>query len=815
VALGVASVLAIQILNTSAVAAFEAGIETLSGEADLVVRGSAPTIPETLLPLVLSTPGVGAAWPVVSVPVFLPEYETTLRVLGLDLVTPLPGQPTATRNMELGIEEILNSPGWLLIDERLAKTRQLSPNQRVEASIGTEQTHLLIGAVTDFRQIHPHASSRTAVLDIAEAQRLTGLSGRLTQINVIAAEDSDSVERNLRSRLPASIRIERPQQQESSAAGLLRAFRLNLTALSLISLFVGLFLVYASSQAMLIRRRTEFGTLRSLGATRLEVFRYIAAEVMLLGLSGVLLGLPLGYWLAELNLHTVNSTLTSVYLLHEIEEVEISPYIFLLGIFIGLGGALLGAVIPALDVSTADPRALLSHIRFHEQTTTAARPLLWAGAGVLVLASVWVAAVGLSWKPSGFILGIALLISIPLFMPALVQSLSRKAQPHRFGFLFSLKSLADRLSTTSIAAAALAVAVSMLIGITLMVGSFRKTVELWINTSIVADVYVTTDSWEGPGSSALIRSSLIDQLETFPGVQSVDRLRSFTLDLGGLRVIVVGVEMSSPKSRNRYPLAQAGSDEVFEKFEKGEGVLVSEPLARKENLQPGATLQLPVSEGVASLPILGVTYDYSSDSGVVVMALERLTNLFPIEGANSLAVYAENSDDEGELAARLEANFQGVPLRFSSNQELRRGILRIFDQTFAVVRLLQVMSLLIAVCGVMLTLLILASERASEVALYRALGASRDQVLRIFLGKGASIALLGLLMGALVGCGLAWLLIFVVNRAYFGWTIQVYPPWNDLFLEVTLILLAALVASFYPAIKASQYPATELTRDDL
>src|SRR5690606_10536923 len=173
------------------------------------------------------------------------------------------------------------------------------------------------------------------------------------------------------------------------------------------------------------------------------------------------------------------------------------------------------------------------------------------------------------------ILGIALLISIPLFMPALVQSLSRKAQPHRFGFLFSLKSLADRLSTTSIAAAALAVAVSMLIGITLMVGSFRKTVELWINTSIVADVYVTTDSWEGPGSSALIRSTLIAQVETLPGVQTVDRLRSLTLDLGGLRVVVVGVEISSPTSRTRYPLAQAGSDEVFEKLEKGQGVLVS------------------------------------------------------------------------------------------------------------------------------------------------------------------------------------------------------------------------------------------------
>ena len=197
------------------------------------------------------------------------------------------------------------------------------------------------------------------------------------------------------------------------------------------------------------------------------------------------------------------------------------------------------------------------------------------------------------------------------------------------------------------------------------------------------------------------------------------------------------------------------------------------------------------------------------------MSLDRLKNFYSLSEPNSLAIYSEKNFDGGELAAQMEAAFQDFPLRFNSNQELRRGILGIFDQTFSIVRLLQVMSLLIAVCGIMLTLLILASERVSEVALYRALGASRSQVLKIFLGKGGAIALLGLLIGTTVGCGLAWILIFVVNRAYFGWTIQVYPPWSDLALEILLILAAALAASTYPSIRASQAPITELTRDEL
>jgi putative ABC transport system permease protein len=208
-------------------------------------------------------------------------------------------------------------------------------------------------------------------------------------------------------------------------------------------------------------------------------------------------------------------------------------------------------------------------------------------------------------------------------------------------------------------------------------------------------------------------------------------------------------------------------------------------------------------------------HDYSSDSGLLVMELKQMEQLFGKGEVNSLALYLEEGVSAQDAAAALEAEFGEFPLRITSNLDLRKNILKIFDQTFAVVRILQIVSLLIAVSGITLTLLILARERISELALYRALGAERSQIFRIYFGKGMSIAVLSSILGTMGGIALAMILIFWINRAYFGWTIRLSLPWWDLSQELSLILLAAALASLYPALRASKTPATELNRDDL
>jgi len=814
VALGVASVLAIQMINRSSIGAFRGGLRAVGGETDLSVQGLEPRIPEHLLAQVLSTRGIANAWPICEYDVQTHTSEPFhLRILAMDLLRPLP-----LWNGTDGVpEEVLSVPGWIAVGRQLAQQMNWKEGSVIPTSMGSRRFELTVGAVVDFRRFTPQANSRLVLMDIAQAQSLLGGKGWIHRIDVTIQEEAvlEEVAGRLKDRLGDGTEILTPQERMDQAEGLLHAFRLNLTALSLISLFVAVFLIYSSTQASLVRRRRELGLLRSLGATPAQVLFLILGEAILLGILGVAIGIPGGYWLAEASLGAVNTTLTNIYLLDEIENVQFPAVFFWLAVGIGVGSALFGTLLPALDMSRKDTAALLAAFTLREGITKLARPLLIVSIVVLIGTTLLCWAKGFSWKPGGFILGVALLISLPLASPYTVLRVCGGIRVRDFGLRYCMKSLADRVQTTAFAVASLGIAVTMMVGITLMVGSFRETLGIWVETTIAADLYVTSSSWRGAGSSATLDVSLVDRIESHDGVRAVDRIRAFPYRYGERRIILSGVDLTVPLSRSRYPLLSGNPVSTFERLKTGEGVLISEPLARKASLDVGDPFELFGQNGKESIEILGVMHDYTSDSGLVVMSFSRMDTIFGESEANSLALYLEEGVDLEKVEDSLNRELSEYPLRISSNRMLRGNILEIFDQTFAVVRILQVVSLLIALSGITLTLLILARERISELALYRALGAERGQIFRIYLGKGISIALLSSVLGSLGGLALALILVFWINRAYFGWTIRLSVPWWDLGQELALILLVAAIASVYPAMRASETPATELNRDDL
>lgn len=815
VALGVASVICIQIINRNALAAFTGAMQAVSGDADFSILGRTPTYPERLYPEVLATKGVDAAWPIYRVDVALADHERSfLEVMGLDLFSPVRVPWTGERG---DISQALARPGWVAITPQFADEMGWTVGDSFDVSSGTRGVRLVVGALVDFQRVSPLASRSLAVMDIAQAQSLLGRPGELHQIDVQIAAGTDAADliARLQSRLGPAVQVLTPEQRENLAAGLLSAFRLNLTALSLISLFVGLFLVYSSTQALLLRRRSEFGLLRSLGATRWQVFGLILGEVTLLGGLGVALGLPLGYWAAKVNVDVVSSTLSNVYLLEAIESLDMPLWLYGLAALTGVGAAMAGALFPALDMSRKDTKTLLAVFTLHERIGSMAVPLSRIGASVLVGTGLWFWLFGWNWRPAGFVLGIALLIALPLFVPFVIQHITAWVRVRGFGLGYSLKSLGVRLQTTAFAVSSLAIAVSMLIGITLMIGSFRRTVEVWVNTSVTADIYVSTPSWRGRQSEATLEADLVSALAAHPGVMAVDRLRKIFVYSGERRISLAGVDMGLPGGETRFPLLDGEPSQVFRQVRDEGAVLIGETLARKAGLGVGDRLSVFGPRGEVKLPIAGVYYDYSPGGGMAAMDMRTMNRHFGPGPIHSLALYLEGGQDPEGLVDELKARYAGTPLRIRSNRHLRERVFEVFDQTFAVTRLLQAMSLLIAVCGITLTLLILARERISELAVYRAIGAFRRQLFWVFVGKGLGMGLLGLGLGLVGGVALAAILIFVINRAYFGWTIQVYWPWMPLLQQTATILIAAILASLYPALRASQAPATELSRDDM
>ena len=815
VALGVASVLSIQLLNRSALGAFAGSVRAISGDADHAVVGWAGAVPEALLPAVLGTPGVASATPLYRTEVAVAgQTDLGLEVIGADLVAAA-RVPWALPHGELG--GALSEPGWIAVTPALAAEQGWRVGQAIPVSAGSRRLTLRIGALVDFQRLSPLASRRLAAMDLAQAQGLLGARGRLTEIEVRAApgEGVAALAARLEARLGGAARVVTPEQRRVEAAGLLGAFRLNLTALSLVSLLVGGFLVYASVQASLVRRREELGVLRAVGATRAQVLGLVLAETAVLGLLGTAAGIPLGWLAARVNVGAVSGTLRNLYLLEGIERTDLTPGLAILAAAIGVGGALLGAVLPALDASRRDPRALLASLTLQEEAEAGVGRVLGLAAAALAAALAVHLALGERWPPSGFVLAVGVLAVVALAAPAAVRALGLVPRPRRLAAAWGVRTLPSRLRTASVAAGALAVAVSMLAGITVMVGSFRVTVERWLGRTLRADVYVSTPSWRRARAEATLAPGVVEALAADPDVRAVDPLRQVQGEANGRRLSISGIDARVPASDARLDLMGGAPAAVALGASRDGAALVSEPLARKARLAPGGAVRVRTSAGEAVLPVAGVYHDYGAESGAMLVDLATFARLFGPGPPSNAALYLRPGADPEAVVARLRSRLAGAALLVRSQRTLRAEVLALFDQTFAVTRLVEGMALVIAVGGIALSLFVLARERAAELALYRALGATRAQLFLVFLGRGLGIAAAGLALGAAGGAALAAILVQIVNPAFFGWSIALHPPWAALAGEAALILVAAAAASVHPAARAARTPASELSRDAL
>ena len=626
VSLGVASVVSIQTLNQGSLRAFEGSMQAVSGQADLTVTGTTPTFDEALYPVVLEDPAVSGAWPLVRVDVAVQGRPGLyLDVVGFDIFAPvrypLTGMAGEGDPGDL-VTDALRVPGWVAVTPALASEQGWAEGDSVTVSSGSRLGHLVIGALVDFQKYEPMAPSRLAVMDIAQAQGMFARPGRIHQIDLTLSEgtDPDDAAARLADRLGPGVRVQTPEQRRQDTRGLLAAFRLNLTALSLISVFVGLFLVLTSIQASLVRRRGEFGLLRSLGATRGQVLALVIVEAGVLGLLGVVVGVPLGYLVALGNLDTVSATLTSIYVTDGLENMTLPPVVILLGAAVGLAGAMGAAVWPALDMSRRDTLQLLSPVALHRRTGRRAGRLALVALTAAVAVTVWFVLHGSSLRMGGFIYGFVMMVALPLVAPLVVRTICGPVRPAGLGPGLSLKNLLVRLQTTSFAVAALAVTVSMLIGITLLVGSFRQTLVTWLDTTIRADVYVSTESWVRAGNEAFLDTALLGELEGIEGVQGLEtqrRLRVRTAD-GAHLVWLNGVNFAGiPEAAlaRRLPLKTGEPERVVDLLVNRGAVLVGEPLARKAGLAIGDTLTLAGPDGPVALAVAGIAFDYTSEGG--------------------------------------------------------------------------------------------------------------------------------------------------------------------------------------------------------
>ena len=828
ISLGVGAVLSVQLLNRAALDALDANLEVLSGNADLVVSGwieEPGSVPDAAWPTVAGTPGVENAAPVVRLPdgvVAAGELAAPIAIRGVDALSG--SFRFADRgSARFSADEFFR--GGIALSREAAERLGVEVGDPVRIGRRGRTRETAVAGI-----FGGEGAGTAAFLDIAFAQALRGSAG-LDRIEVSVAEGFDpaAVSRELRRRVPG-VRIETPGVLREEGAEVFSAFRLHLTALSAVSLLVGAFLVYASVRAALAARRREIGLYRALGAPAGRVGALLFGEVLLSAFVGAILGIPVGALAALASLDRVSATITNFYLLESVESVTVTPGAVAVSLGVGGIAAFFGALPEVVAEVRRPPAALLAPGRElpHRSAGRLRRFVPTLAGGALVAVAAWPvvisggAADGIAGFAGGFGAAAALLLGSALLPGGVLAVLSPLAAGGgRSAFWRGVAAAVREPRSTGPTAAGLVVAVTMLTGVTALIGSFRNTLDGWLRETLVADIYVSRGS--GPGRVAAERRALppevLDAASRAPEVASRDLLRAVRIRLGGRPVPVLGVEPALPQAGKRFSIL-GDREGALAGFRAGD-ILISEPLARRLDLEPGDRLALPTGgpggKSAHAARIAGVYRDYGNESGALFLDRELLNRLYPppdpaAPELHGMALYLRAGADRAAVLARLERELQGAA-RLTDNTTLRARALRIFDQTMAVTGLLRVFALLIAALGMALALWTFVRERVPEIALQRALGASRSQVVAGFAGRAVLIAGLALLIGGGAGALLTLLLVRVINPLWFGWSLDLHWPAANLAALAGAVLLAGLLAAAIPARLASRVSATELREE--
>lgn len=833
IALGIAVIVAIQLTNGSAIRGFQAALQSLAGRTSVQIVGSGAGIDERELADLVWLERMGEVSPVVEGDVLTevaggqPEQ---LRVLGIDILRDRAlreyhavdfgrgRQPTAREFLDL-----LLDTDAVILTERFAKAHGLDVGDSLDVTADDRVATLRVRALLTSDGPAAAFDGRVAVMDIAAAQVLLGRLGWIDRLDVAVRPGlsiDDAIAR-IAARLPPELRARRPSEQTLEAAKMLEAFQVNLTALSYIALLVGLFLVYNTVSISVISRRDEIGTLRALGVTRREVLRLFLGEAALLALVGCALGLALGRVLAARAVDLTALAVKVLYVATAAGQPTLGWWHVGLAFGVGLPLALLAAAVPAAEASRIAPigvikgtAALESGLRLHRRQLLGPLALFGLAIGLARLPAI--AGVPL-W---GYAAALAVVFGAAWVVPAAVHGLTwLGARMSRRLFVLEAwlanASLGGSVPRLSISVAALAVSLALAVAIAVMVASFRDTVTYWVAQTLRADLFVGPEM-QGVAQRGRLSADAERVVRAHPAVLAVDQYRSLDVSFEG-RLIVVGAGdlpvllqhgnllFKEPRDARAAVRDAIGRDEV----------LASESFAVRFGRNVGDQVWLDTITGSRPFRIAAVYFDYSTDRGILVMDRRTFARHYGSQPPESLAVYLRPGADAGQVRRNLLAAFgdrRRVVVR--TNAMLRRRVLEVFDATFAITYALELVAIVVAMLGVVATLLTLIIDRRHELAMLRLLGTGRAQVRRVVVLEAAMIGLVSQAVGAGVGIGLSLILIYVINLQSFGWTLQFHLPVRFLLVSTAVLICTTTLAGIYPAHRAATLDVTGQGQDE-
>lgn len=826
ITLGVGVIVAIAVVNRALTGSFQSTIEKIAGKAVLQVSNGESGIIEAMFPVIRDTPGVQDA--AAAVEGFLPVSGTEkerLYVYGVDLLT-----DTAIRDHQfVGVKSDLDQaldfiarPDSIALTESFSRRLNLPLGTRITLTTSRGKQDYTVRALLREEGMAKVFGGNLALMDLPVAQEALGKEGKLDIVDLTVEEGIkiDAIKERLAERLRGSAEVERPSKRGEQIEHLLTSFRVGLFFVSLIALFVGFFLIYNTVSVSVIQRKREIGTLRCLGMKRGALLRLIVTEALILALIGSLSGSLFGWLLAQLALVAVEETVGNLFSL-----VELGPGIFTLrelglSLASGLAVAVLAALHPALEAIRVSPlenarqAAWSPAFRGTKSWATRLGLLCWLVSPLIIflppplsgpVQQFSLGVVGMLV----FLLGLAFLC--PLFVSYGVRWLWQCALRLPGSSWVEARLASDSLRRnpvrSGITVATLVISLAAIFTIATFVNSVRGSLLAWVDQMVTADLIVSSGARTAGPKNVPLKEDPLQGLMAVPGVKIVDLYRLIRSSYQGKPILIESFSARESAEVRTLPMASGDGARALREMAEGHGVIISESFHSNFGKGANDTIELATPSGPITFRILGVYVDYSSDVGSVLIDRALYKRYWRDELVDAFDLWLEAGADQQAVIAQIKEQY-GEPyqLFISTHGELRKAVVHIMEQSFVVNYAVEIVAVVVAIFSVINTLLASVLDRAREIGVLRAIGATQAQVQRVVVLEAGGLGLLGSVLGLFAGTIMSYHHVVYNTKALTGWTFQFYYPYDVAALSVVASVILCLIAGYGPSKQAGATP---------
>jgi len=824
ICLGVAAMVAIDLVNISVLKSFEDSINHATGRASLQITGAESGFPEEMLDRIQNLPGIEYAVPVIETNASLAGgQERSIMILGVDVL-----QDHQIRDYSLTDEsaDIPDPLMFLAKRDSLLLTRAMAEQEGIK--IDQEIKIQTVAGLKTFKVrglLNPEGPAKVAggdiaVMDVYAAQMAFGKVGRLDRIDVslLAGENLDAMKERITLALPAGYDVDTPAGRTRQVEILLGRFRNSMGLISFMALFVGMYLIYNTVSISIVQRRREIGILRALGAGRLQIAGLFLTETLAASAIAALLGIGLGLLFAKASIGLVAQSVTDMYVKASVSELAFAWPAVLKNAGIGMLASLVAAALPAIAGARITP---VSAIRAHSYTPDGfllSNRIRIAAIGCILISILCLvlfesAAPGSHLRSLGLVFTavISLLAGVSLAVPILLKwfiPLLHNLLAVCFGAQGRLAglNLQKNVTRNGVAVAAILCSIALFVSSANSVNSLRTSLFEWFDSIIRADILVSSGHPLAAGGAPTIPmpGEMLGEIAKLPGVSSVEPFRKGRVSYNGRKVLLEIFDVALRMEYCPAMIATGKREDMASLLPGQDNVVVNEAMAVKDRIKPGDTIVLPTPNGPVRFGVAAIIVSFTSDSGVVWMDVNTYRRHWRDDLVDTFEVLVKpDAEIKTVRQAILDRFGQERKLFALPAAEFKVEVRKILDRSFVMTNAVNILTLVIAGLGIIVTLLASVLERTREIGILRGIGMTRSQVSGVVIIESALIGAIGGVLGAATGILIGWIEVEGIFRLDFGASIGYHVHYPAIGLALLLAIGLSTLAGLYPARRAA------------